>query len=83
MYTVVITRSAEKEIIALPREVRERVRNHILALRENPRPPGAIKLQGQEAYRLRVGDYRIIYTIEDEVRLVMVIQVGHRREVYR
>jgi mRNA interferase RelE/StbE len=79
MYTVVITSSAEKEIRALPKDMRER----ILTLRQNPRPSGTIKLQAREAYRLRVGDYRIIYTIEDQVRIVTVAQVGHRREIYR
>ncbi len=53
------------------------------ALAENPRPTGCIKLTGMEAYRIRVGDYRIVYEITDRVLIVTVIDVGHRREVYR
>ena len=52
-------------------------------LAENPRPPGAIKLAGQEAYRIRVGDYRVVYAIADERLVILVVDVGHRREIYR
>jgi len=56
----------------------------ILALAEEPRPPSAVKMHGSEGYcRLRVGDYRVVYAIEDAVLLVLVVRIGHRREVYR
>jgi mRNA interferase RelE/StbE len=55
----------------------------LLALEDNPRPSGVKKLQGQESYRLRVGDYRILYTIDDKSKKIFIMAVGHRREVYR
>ena len=82
-YQVVIQRPAEKELDALEKTVHKRIVTHLLALEEDPRPAGVKKLQGQESYRLRVGDYRILYAIDDKSKKVFVIAVGHRREVYR
>lgn len=82
-YQVLIKRSAEKELDALPKSMRERIVRRLLSLEEDPRPPGSKKLQGEESYRLRVGDYRALYTIDDQTRIVTVYAVGHRREVYR
>ncbi len=82
-YQVIIKRSAEKELDALPANLHERIVKRLLALEENPRPSGIKKLQGQESYRLRVGDYRALYTIDDKTKKVVVLSVGHRREVYR
>src|SRR4029077_6827409 len=82
-YRVVIKVSAEKELAALPAHTRERIHQRILSLESDPRPRGAKKLQGQEAYRLRVGDYRVLYTVDDSARQVMVYAIGHRRDVYR
>jgi mRNA interferase RelE/StbE len=67
----------------LERPIRQRIANALAALSENPRPHGCIKLQGLEAYRIRVGSYRIIYEIHDDHLLVLVVDVGHRRDVYR
>jgi mRNA interferase RelE/StbE len=68
----------------LPADARRRVAEIIDRLRDNPRPVGAIKLTGQEGlYRARSGDYRIVYGIEDNRLLVLVVKIGHRREVYR
>jgi len=78
-----LTRSAAKEIEALPEKDRRRVVSRIAALADEPRPSGAQRLSGAEQYRLRQGDYRILYEIEDWVLLVTVVRVGHRREVYR
>ncbi len=84
LYRIEIKRSAAKEIEAIGRlRDRQRVVARIMRLAEDPRPPGATKLTGKEAYRIRQGEYRIIYTIADEVLVVEVIRVGHRREVYR
>ena len=56
----------------------------ILALAENPRPPGCLKLSGEESlWRIRVGDYRVVYQVQDAVLLVLVVKLGHRREIYR
>ncbi len=82
-YTVIIKRSAEKELDTLPKGVQERVLARLLALEENPRPPGVKKLQGQESYRLRAGDYRVLYMVDDKSKKVLVLAIGNRREVYR
>jgi mRNA interferase RelE/StbE len=67
----------------LPKDVQERLTPHIDALTRNPCPSGVKKLKGEDAYRLRVGDYRIIYQIQEKALLVLVIKIGHRRAVYR
>ncbi len=82
-YTVRIKRSAEKELNALPDKTVERLAQAILKLEREPRPPGSKKLRGVEDYRLRVGQYRILYSVDDRQRVVVVSGVGHRRDVYR
>lgn len=82
-YRVEIKRSAEKELDALPARTRTRIGKRLLDLENNPRPHGVEKLQGQEAYRLRAGDYRVLFTIDDAGRIVTIYSVGHRRDVYR
>ena len=74
---------ARKVIEKLSRSVQHRILEKIGSLAHDPRPPGCVKLTGQDAYRIRVGDYRVIYTIEDKQLIVLVIDVGHRRDVYR
>jgi len=81
-YSVLIKRSATKEIEALPPKDRQRVVTKIQALANNPRPPGCEKLSGDEKYRLRQGDYRILYEIVDRALIVTVVKVGNRRDVY-
>jgi mRNA interferase RelE/StbE len=83
-YTVQIKRSALKGLQGLPRHLQAQLRKQIDSLAENPRPSRVIKLAGDEnLYRVRVGDYRVIYQIQDKALLVLVIKIGHRREVYR
>ncbi len=82
-YSLEIKRSAAKELSQLPRKDRGRVIARIEALAQDPRPAGAEKLSGQERYRVRQGDYRILYEIEDQVLRIMVVKIGHRREGYR
>ena len=82
-YRIEIRKSAEKEIERLPRRDSKAVLDKIHALSENPRPHGCKKLSGQEKYRLRSGHYRILYSIEDDVLIVYVVSVGHRKDVYR
>ncbi len=82
-YRVLIKRSAEKEMDRLPARVFERVAKAILRLEREPRPMGSRKLRGVQNYRLRTGEYRVLYSIDDQKRVVEVIAVGHRREVYR
>lgn len=82
-YTVFVERYAQKQIINLDRKIIPAIKNAIAGLAENPRPQGYKKLKGEEAYRIRVRDYRIIYEIDDKKITVIVITVGHRKEVYR
>lgn len=82
-YRVVIKRSATKEIERLPIQTRARVVDAIGALAIEPQPRGCEKLSAQERYRIRVGDHRVVYSVADETVTVVVVKVGHRRDVYR
>jgi mRNA interferase RelE/StbE len=83
-YRIEFTRAARKGLEALPVRERERVARAIDALATEPRPPGARALQGQPGLlRIRVGDYRVVYQVHDDVLTVLVVRIGHRREVYR
>jgi len=82
-YRVDIIPSAEKDLDKLPSRVHDRISARILSLEENPRQTGTKKLSGREQYRLRVGDYRVLYTIDDASKSVRVVGVAHRREAYR
>ena len=82
-YRVEIQRSAERDLDRLSKMLFDRISARLVALAEEPRPPGAEKLAGLEAFRLRVGDYRVVYEVDDSARLVIVTRVRHRREVYR
>jgi mRNA interferase RelE/StbE len=84
MYSIRIKRSASKQLEKLPQKVAERLVKVIDNLAENPRPDGVKKLQGTENYyRIRLTDYRIIYSIADNELIVEVIKVGHRKDVYK
>lgn len=83
-YRIEYRPSFERDFRKLSRDLQQRISPKINALAENPRPQGVEKMAGEEnQYRIRVGDYRIIYEIQDKVLLVLVIRIGHRREVYR
>ena len=82
-YKIEIKRSAVKEIRKLPILELKKVLAKIESLEDDPRPHDCIRLSGDEKYRVRVGDYRILYMTEDLVCVVYIIKVGHRREVYR
>lgn len=82
-YNVRIKRSAAKELEAVPPKDRKRIANRIEGLAAEPRPPGCEKLSGEEKYRLRQGDYRILYEIVDQELIVTVVKIGNRRDVYR
>ena len=84
MYNLVIERAAEKDMQRLPEDVHDRVSEAILQLKSNPRPHGSKKLVGTAgSWRIRVGDYRVLYDIADAVRIVRVYRVRHRKDVYR
>jgi len=82
-YSLEIKQSAQKELDALDDSVFRRIDRKILALADNPRPPGCKKLRGyRDQWRVRVGDWRVVYLIDDEAKLVTITRVAHRREVY-
>lgn len=82
-YKVELETRARREFLSLPADMQERISDAINDLQTNPRPPGAKRLVGKEGYRVRKGDYRILYIVDDKARLVRVYRVAHRREVYR
>ena len=82
-YRLLIKPSAGKEIEALPKQDRRRIVAKITSLSRDPRPPGCETLSGHDQYRLRQGNYRILYEIQDLDLIVVVVKVGHRRDVYR
>lgn len=82
-YSVFIKRSAVKELEALLPKDRRRIAARIGALASEPRPPGVEKISGQDKYRIRQGDYRVLYAIDDRALTVTVVRIGHRREIYR
>ena len=85
IYKIEFSRRAEKELKTLPQQEQKRISDKIDALAEKPRPSGVEKLQGRgkNAYRIRVGMYRVLYEIHDQELVILVIKIGHRREVYR
>jgi len=83
-YRIEIKPSAAKELAKLPRPQQQLIRRKIDALANDPHPRGCVKVQGEEnAYRLRSGVYRIVYEVHDDVLVVFIIRIRHRREVYR
>ncbi|HAD04602.1 MAG TPA: type II toxin-antitoxin system mRNA interferase toxin, RelE/StbE family [Desulfuromonas sp.] len=82
-YSILLKESVRKDIENIPRKDLQRIMERIGALADEPRPPGSEKLSGQERYRVRQGQYRIVYSIADAELTVWVVKVGHRREVYR
>jgi mRNA interferase RelE/StbE len=82
-YNLLIKASAARELEALPAKDRSRIAAKIEGLANNPGPPGSEKLSGEEKYRLRQGDYRVLYSIQDVSTTVTIVKIGHRREVYR
>lgn len=82
-YKLVIKPSAAKELEKIPKNDRIRVAKRIISLASEPRPAGCQKLSGQDRYRVRQGVYRIVYAIEDIIRIVKIVMIAHRKEVYR
>jgi len=81
-YRIEVRPAAVKALRRIEPQDRGRVQGAIALLGEDPRPPGARALQGRDGYRVRVGNYRIIYTIRNDILVVVVVTVGHRRDVY-
>jgi mRNA interferase RelE/StbE len=82
-YRVILSKSVQKELERLPDNIASRILMRLAGLETNPRPADVKKLKGRDAWRIRVGDYRVIYEIHDRILQIIVVNVGHRREVYR
>ncbi len=82
-YKIVVKKSVAKDLKNIPKKDIERILSSIQKLADDPLPPQAKKLSGQERFRIRQGNYRILYTIEDNQLIVCVVKVGNRRDAYR
>lgn len=82
-FQIILPKSVQKELDRLPDEITQRILTRLAGLETSPRPADVKKLKGRDAWRIRVGDYRVIYEIHDRILQVIVIAVGHRREIYR
>jgi len=82
-YSIQILRRGQKELAQLPKHEYERIKGAVLNLSQDPRPQGCKELTGREAWRIRVGDYRVIYEIDDAQQKLTVLHIGHRRDVYK
>ena len=82
-YKISILRRAQKQLAKIPASDYKKVKQAILDLAHDPRPPGSKKLKGREGWRFRQGDYRIIYEIQDDKLIIIVLDIGHRKNIYR
>lgn len=82
-YKVYFKESVEKDFSAIPKKDLQKILRRIETLGQDPRPQGHEKLTGQERYRVRQGNYRIVYSIQDKELTVWVVKIGHRRDIYR
>ncbi len=83
MYTIQFHPSAVKDYNKIPKKIIHKINSLIESLKQNPRPSGYIKLKNRDAYRIRAGDYRIIYEIHEKEVVVIVMRIRHRKEVYK
>lgn len=82
-YSLFILPRATKELEDLPSETYNRIRDAIRKLAQDPRPQGCMKLTGRDGWRIRVGDYRVVYEIQDSDHTITILNVAHRRDIYR
>jgi mRNA interferase RelE/StbE len=82
-YSLEIVSKAEKEFLKLPDTIKRKIRRQIFTLENNPRPFGSIKLKDSAFHRMRTGEYRVIYSIDDKNKIVKILSIAHRKEVYR
>ena len=83
IYSVEILRSAQKQLRKIDRQDQSRIIDAITSLAENPHPAGSKKLSGRSAWRIRIGSYRVIYDIDDNKLRILIVAIGHRKEIYR
>ncbi len=82
-YSVEVTSSAQRQSKKLPEVIQEHLISKIFSLEITPRPLGVKKLQVFEYYRIRIGDYRVVYSINDKIHLIKILDLGHRKDIYR
>lgn len=82
-YKIRVKQSAEKELRKLSKKELIKILDKIEDLSDNPHPAGSIKLTNEEKYRIRVGNYRVLYKVEDDILTIFVVKVGHRKQIYR
>ena len=82
-YEIELSQSTEKDLDKLGNKTYDRILSKILALADDPKPPQSIKLTNREQRRIRIGDYRVLYEINEETQSIWIVSVGHRKEVYR
>jgi len=82
-YKVFLRKSAYQEILGIPANTRKKIENRISALKSDPRPYGSEKMAGCDFYRVRQGDYRVVYSIDEKEKMVVIEKIGHRKDVYR
>lgn len=83
MYSVKILPAAQKDLERLHDKIFNKIKNEIISLADNPRPYGALKLTNEDGYRMRIGDYRVLYRIDEKIKEIFIYRVKHRREAYR
>ena len=82
-YKISIRRKAQKQLAKIPANDYKKIKQAILDLAQDPRPSGSIKLKGRPGWRIRKGDYRVIYEIQDDLLIIIVLDVGNRKDIYR
>jgi len=82
-YKISILRKAQKQLAKIPAGDYKKIKQAILGLAQDPRPSGAEKLKGRQGWRIRQGNYRVIYEIQDEQLIIIVLDVGNRKDIYR
>ena len=82
-YNLFIEKSAQRSLSKIPQPHQDRLTTAIRKLSGNPRPPGVCKLSGRNAWRIRIGDYRVIYEIDDKESIILIVVIGHRGKVYK
>ena len=83
-YSIEISRSAEKQLASVPVDAQRRLARAMMALADEPRPSGSRKLSGHnDIFRIRVGTYRVLYSVADGLLVVIILKIGHRKDIYR
>ncbi|BBC24077.1 type II toxin-antitoxin system RelE family toxin [Pseudanabaena sp. ABRG5-3] len=82
-YQVNLPKTVQKQLNTLPQELKQRILKALVQLQEEPRPVNSLQMKGGQGFRLRIGDYRVLYDIDDSSKIVNLRRIGHRREIYR